>query len=323
MASNNYAFQSVSVPGAQGNVAIAGINDFGELSGSYEVGGGGDPYSQAFTETNGSIVTYGAGGAPYGQHSTGAGIDNFGRVVGSSGHYQDTARGYLYSDGSFTRIAGAGDAYFTSAYGVNDHGQVVGNLLAAYTSGTPEAFVWQNGSVTQTFSYPGASSTTATGINDAGRIVGYYALPGSNDGLHFHGFLDVAGHFTPIDVPGAQSTQVGAINNRGEIVGTYFDGQHYHGFIDQGGRMNFINAPGATDTWVNAVNDFGQIAGAYKTSDTGVTEGFVATPGTGHNLSADYALMLPRQVAQFVKSHSGHAYFDPTLNPVVVAVAHT
>src|SRR5689334_17289453 len=230
---NNYAFQTVAISGTQGSVIISGLNDFSALSGSQTKVFPANPYPEAFVDKNGVTTVYGALGMPYGQHSTGGAINNLGQAVGSSGHYAQTARGYLYAGGSFTRITGPQDGYRTSAYGINDRGQVVGNMspsgsIPNINFGGTTAFVWKNGSVAQAFSYPGARSTTATGINDAGEIVGFYSLPAPNDPYHSHGFIDTNGHFTSIDVPGAQSTQPEAINNRGDIVGTYYDGAHYH-----------------------------------------------------------------------------------------------
>jgi uncharacterized membrane protein len=324
---NNYAFQTVAISGTQGSVIISGLNDFNALSGSQTQAFPANPYPEAFVDSNGATTVYGALGMPYGQHSTGGAINNLGQAVGSSGHYAQTARGYLYAGGSFTRITGPQDRYRTSAYGINDRGQVVGNMspnvLIPGSSGGTKAFVWKNGTVTQTFSYPGASSTTATGINDAGGIVGVYSLPAANDSYHSHGFLDTNGHFTAIDVPGAQSTQPEAINNRGDIVGTYYDGAHYHGFLDHAGQMAFINAPGATDTWLNADNDFGQVAGYYRDT-SGATRDFVATPGNGKNLPrlAEMA-PLPAIVSQLTGASTGHAYFDPSQPVTLVAVAHS
>lgn len=326
--SQQYTFQNITIRGAEGNVTVGGINDFGEISGSYTAGNGtdpnADPYPQAFTDTNGGITVYGAGGAPYGQHSIGGAINNEGQVVGSSGHYEETARGFLYSGGTFTEIDGPGNEYFTRALGVNDRGQVVGNMAPTTSAGASQGYVWSGGGATA-ISYPGSTSTYATGINDNGQIVGYYSTPNRYGYTQYHGFLEFHGYMTPINVPGAVSTQVEAISNAGEVVGTYFDGQHYHGFIDQinqGGRMTFINAPGSADTWIHSVNDLGQVAGAYDISSSGPTTGFVATPGDTHNLMADFNAMLPQQVAQVIGRSSGHAYFDPTVHPVVVAAAH-
>ncbi len=326
---NTYAFQNLAIHGAQGSVVINGMNDFGALSGSVTPGFPGNPYPEAFIDTNGTATVYGARGMPYGQHSSGGGVNNLGETVGSSGHYAQTARGYVYAGGSFTRVTGPHDGYFTSAYNINDRGQVVGSMspngpASATGPGKTQAFIWKSGAVTQAFSYPGASNTTATGINDVGKIVGYYTSPAANDPRHAHGFLDDNGHFTTIDVPGAQSTQPAAINNREEIVGTYYDGAHYHGFVDQGGKMSFINAPGATDTWLRAENDFGQVAGYYNDAK-GVTQGFVATPGTGATLATLAEMApLPAVVSQLTGASTGHAYFDPSqpVNVVVVGSPH-
>jgi uncharacterized membrane protein len=257
-------------------------------------------------------------------------INNRGQTVGSSGHYSLSARGYIYAGGTFTEIDGPQNGYDTTANGINDWGQVVGGLapngtVATVPPGPPEAYICQNGSVTKMFSYPGATSTTATGINDWGQIVGYYSDGTTSAGgvtqPADQGFLYASGTMRTIDVPGAPLTDLMAINNVGEIVGSYFDGTHWHGFIDQGGRMSFVNAPGAADTWINSVNDLGQIAGAFDTSSSNPRTGFVATPGTAHNLLADLNAMLPKQVSQVIGNSSGHAYFDPTLQPVMVPAA--
>jgi hypothetical protein len=57
-------------------------------------------------------------------------------------------------------------------------------------------------------------------INDAGHIVGLF-IP-SKDSNREHGFLDVNGIFSTIDVPGAHDTIANGINNSGHIVGTFY-----------------------------------------------------------------------------------------------------
>ena len=281
-----FRFTTLDVPGAQGGTVIQGINDRGQLVGEYTVanfsGPGpvtGDPYPQAFVDTGGTITTIGPGGLPYGQNSFATGINNRGQIVGHSGHYETTARGFLYQNGQFTQIDAPGNTAFTTAYGINDFGQVVGAYLPfASPGGRESGFVWTSNGTFQTIAYPGAAGTEAHGINNRGWIVGDYVPSGGGNN---HGFLDVNGHFQTIDVPGAVSTVAEGVNNVGEIVGTFYDGSHSHGFVDLGGRFDIIDVPGATDTFVHGVNDFGQLVGAFQTSASAPFNGFVATPSGG------------------------------------------
>ena len=66
---------------------------------------------------------------------------------------------------SFTTIDVSG-ATSTSAYGINDSGQIVGT-----TNFSSHSFLDTAGSFT-TIDVPGASSTSAFGINNSGEIVG-------------------------------------------------------------------------------------------------------------------------------------------------------
>ena len=132
---------------------------------------------------------------------------------------------------------------------------------------------------------PGAGFTQASGINDAGQIVGYFF-----NGFQFHGFLDIDGSFTQVDVPGAPSggifsgTTASGINDAGQIVGTFTNGatfrgfpSGYEGFLDTGGRFTQIDVPGAasgfppgaTFTGAFGINDAGQIVGSFTTSGHG------------------------------------------------------
>jgi probable HAF family extracellular repeat protein len=77
---------------------------------------------------------------------------------------------------------------------------------------------------------PGApfTSTQAKGINDAGQIVGFFRI--SNGPAH--GFLDIGGSFTQLDVPGAISTTALGINDAAQIVVWFSDSAYRtHGFL--------------------------------------------------------------------------------------------
>jgi hypothetical protein len=81
----------------------------------------------------------------------------------------------------------------TSAGGINNAGQIVGDYVGYY------GFLDTAGAFT-TIYVPGANFTVATSINDAGQIVGEYNNSVSADGkIFYHGFLDTNGTFTSID----------------------------------------------------------------------------------------------------------------------------
>ena len=53
-----------------------------------------------------------------------------------------------------------------------------------------------------------------------------------SDSTGQHGFLDIGGSFTPVDVPGSTFTEALGINDRGQIVGFFGDSTgHTHGFL--------------------------------------------------------------------------------------------
>jgi len=246
---------TIDVPGASSTFA-SGINDAGQVVGSYfEYGSG---YPHGFLESGGSFTTIDVPGAFY---TMPGGINDAGQVVGGYadvGGYPDTSgpsHGFLESGGSFTTIdvPGASD---TSAYGINDGGQVVGEYGNA--SGG-HGFLESGGSFT-TIDVPGASYTSAYGINDGGQVVGYYV----DASRHSHGFLESGGSFTTIDVPGASATFALGINDAGQVVGYYDNASgYYHGFLESGGSFTTIDVPGASSTFASGINDAGQVVGQY------------------------------------------------------------
>lgn len=121
------------------------------------------------------------------------------------------------------------DAYFTSAFGINNHGDIVGTYWD--TKGIPHGFLYANGDFT-TIDFPGAIGTVANGINNVGDIVGVYV---DAAGI-LYGFLYVGGNFTAIDVDGASVTWPFGINNCGDIVGAYQDATGSHGFLATQGK---------------------------------------------------------------------------------------
>jgi probable HAF family extracellular repeat protein len=125
-----------------------------------------------------------------------------------------------------------------------------------------------------------AVRTDASGINDSGSIAGDYA-----DSTGFHGFLDVGGHFTTIDVPGGislvQGTFAVGINGSGDITGYYYDNiaVHSHGFLDAGGSFTTFDFPGASNTVPVGINGSDNIVGTYYDAAL-IAHGFLYAGGS-------------------------------------------
>ena len=118
---------------------------------------------------------------------------------------------------TFTTIDVPG-ATSTSAYGINDAGQIVGS----FNNATGSHGFLKDGATFTGFNVPGTTDTDASGINDAGQIVGDF---GGN------GFLKDGATFITIDVPGSSFTAASGINDAGQIVGSHSDATGHHGFV--------------------------------------------------------------------------------------------
>ena len=235
------------------------------------------------------------------------GINNKGHVVGHYGTPRDPldpcecdefTHGFVLIDGQYTPIDVAG-AYYTTALGINDAGQIVGN---GYGPTFANGYLRQpNGSITPILgSGSGADITQARAINNDGTIVGFwhpnpepeyqvhgFIMPGGgapqtiDSGLrftHLEGISNAGtvvgiainesssfmftwtdGALAPVPDPFGQPPWPGGINKSGKIVGTYGSGS----FVLQDGLAGDFNCPGAVATSVIGINDRGQLVGTY------------------------------------------------------------
>ncbi len=166
---------------------------------------------------------------------------------------------------------------FTSAFGNNNAGTIVGNYGAP--DGNAHGFIFRSGHFIDIV-VPGAAGFdlgSVGDINDAGIAVGSFM----DEDFVGHMYLrSPQGHFTflPDPEPGASSSASGN-NNKGTIVGNFVDVDGArHGFIWQGGQYTPFDAPGARSTRLNGVNDLDEIAGQY-TDFSGIVHGFILHDG--------------------------------------------
>jgi hypothetical protein len=206
-------------PGATNSNAV-GINDSGQIVGSYGTSSG----NYGYLYSGGTYTTISVPGATQdspsaffsGFGTNAAGISDSGEIVGEW-NSAGTGYGYMYSAGSFPNTGITYDSsYFTQPYGVNDSGLISGySDIGSGASRTAVSFIY-DGSTFTPISFPGATSTVVQGINDSGEAVGFYTLDGQT-----WGFVYNDGSYTSIAYPGSSTTDLFGISNNGEIVGSY------------------------------------------------------------------------------------------------------
>ena len=196
---------------------------------------------------------------------------------------------------SFSSPAGA-----SSAFGINDNGQVVGQYTNA-TGQTPGFFLNNMMSTAITINSPsGPNVVNAQGVNNFGLIVGFYVGTDGQD----HGFMAnissarkgvITG--TPIADPAIPAvagepgatfvfSQVLAVNDAGIAVGYYGDSTtSQHGFLynTNTGKYTFLDDPavrfsnGVEVTQITGITDSGELTGFY-TDIAGAAHSFTACP---------------------------------------------
>jgi probable HAF family extracellular repeat protein len=229
------AFTPLMYPGSEITSAL-GINDRGDIVGQFTDGSG----THGFVYTDGTFTPFDVPGAIVnGRTATHAhGINAKGEIVGDFDMSVGTGartEGFLYSAGSFTLINFPG-ADSTSAFGINDIGDIVGSTSFPGVGGA-SGYILSGGRFTK-LDHPDASSsggsllTGAFGVNSAGKVVGIFTDAGA-----YRGFIYDRGTFAPLGAPPNVDPPIVplGINDAGQIVG-YFG---RHGFLATPARGPF------------------------------------------------------------------------------------
>jgi probable HAF family extracellular repeat protein len=266
--------------GGGGGVAssVTGINDSGEVAGSFLVGS----VEHAFLYSDGVTIDIGALNTFVGSDgvSGALGLNNAGEVVGYlDGQTVSVQSPFLYANGVLTDIGNPPGQQIqpypqgAAATAINSFGEIVGSTTDSMGSG---AFIYSDGVLTDIGGLMPAASCApfgcyfsgALGVNDSGIIVGEtrYSLPSGVTASD--GFVYADGEFTDLGYGEAV-----AINNAGQIAGYstppgtppgIMDGGY---IITDGVRTYLPLLPGSSGTTTNAINNLGQIVGESD-SDT-------------------------------------------------------
>jgi hypothetical protein len=203
----------------------------------------------------------------------------------------------------------------TSAFGINNLGQIVGNypkadpgaVTAFGDSVVLDGFLYDKGAFVDV-TVPVSLITGLEKINDHGTATGQ-TWDNNDDQTPVNDFVrhpDGTTDFLPPVMPGAVffGGYVVGINNQDTIVGTFtvnatLPSFGTQGFILEHDTYTVFNYPGATATWLGAINDSGTIAGTWFDSQ-GNYHGFlrhkdgslapVEVPGAGAGGEAPFGL---------------------------------
>lgn len=212
-------------------------------------------------------------------------INSSGQVVGVT-YLPDRNHAALWRDGILTDLGTLPGHWGSHAYGINDHGDVVGHSYPATVPG--HAFLWRDGVMVDLGTLPGHTVSTAYAINNQGDIVGYSGVNGPTEAVLWHN-----GAMIQLESGRKEGSTIRAFafNDHGQIVGQAgFDAVLW---ID--GHLHILQdiLPQYTNDWLffaaNAINDSGFIAGSgarhFGGDDRG--RGFLLSP-------AATASLLPR-----------------------------
>ncbi len=278
-----YNFTSFNGPGQNGGgTTVNGINNNGSIVG-FSSNNAGNPtlFTNFILNPNGTFNTLNINNDPLANAN---GLNNSNTAVGASNNAAFSQTGSLFSDLPPVNASAA----MESAFGINDHGVIVGQFTDGATDTEP-GFVYNGSTFTILNPVANAIVVNAQSVNNAGEVAGFY----STDGVHQHGFLfnDVSDTYQLLPDPNVANlelTQFLGINDNGFAVGYYQtnDGSQ-HGFVYNINTNSyaFVDDPNAgaggfSITQITGINDSGEIAGFYLNPSTGLQEGFYATVAT-------------------------------------------
>lgn len=170
----------------------------------------------------------------------------------------------------------------TTASGINDDGQIVGNYEDSV--GT-HAFVLRDDTFT-TIDFPGAAFTVGLGIGPRGEIVGAYRMPGE-PAVNFHGFLRTRdGRIERVDAPSHRNTIAQRILPDGTILGCRHDddfGTSMKGAVLT--ARNYSETEAFASMHNGATPDLRRIVGLYNYAPADRSAGYVIDDGKFQSLA--------------------------------------
>jgi len=233
-----------------GTIHIRAFNDAGQVIGWYEADNGQDKTLHAFLWERGKTTDMGT--LPGDKGSQPMGINAKGQVVGRSFGEDGQEHAFLWERGRMRALHGT--ARQSSAWAINDRGQIVGSVQTA--SGRFQNVVWDKDKRTDLgFPHPKwkfLERTVLVGINDSGQMVGEY---GDSDTSH-KAVLWQNGDWHDLGTDDDAQSEAFAINRQGDIIGQrQFTHGEFHAFLWRHEKTEELTFD------PKGVNDRGQVVG--------------------------------------------------------------
>lgn len=247
------------------------------------------------------------------------GLNGLGQVVGTA--YTGTYGGggavcgngqcpvnyaFLWTAGTMTNLGVPGGGLVSSAFGINDGGQVVGSF--GYPGYFGAGFSYFDGVLTQiTDASTGGSNAQA--INASGQIVGSYPIGGGS----YRAYRMTGGSLTDLGTLGGTNSQAYGINSTGQVVGWSQTGSGpQHAFLSDGVSMTDLGTLGGTNSQALGNNDLGYIVGFSQIASDSASHAFLYSSGQmidlgtlgGTNSQAD-GIGNSGQIAGWTNTESG------------------
>ena len=224
------AFTFLAYPGGTTNNIGFGINNAGQVAGTFNFLNDPNFISHAFVYGNGNYQTIDPPVDPSQLNASANAINNRGQILVQNVNLDGSNSNFLYANGQFTPLSAIPSSGF--ANGLNDAGTIAGGTTDS--NNIKHGFLLKNGQLTQlddpnAGTAPFFNGTQANAINNNGAVVGFYSDANNNT----HGFVYQNGVFTTLDDPLGDSwnmlkplqpngTNLYGINDQGQIVGFYY-----------------------------------------------------------------------------------------------------